>query len=108
MIEVFKNINGLTPPILENFLTLRQNRYNLRNFRELDSHRITSVRYGSESISYKAPQLWQSLSRNIKNSSSLEIFKSEMKTWEPKCPCRLCITYLQQIGFINLQNSSYS
>ena len=32
MIEVFKIINGYTPPIMDNFFMFRGNKHNLRNF----------------------------------------------------------------------------
>ena len=38
---------------------------------------------------------------NIKNSSSLNKFKSSIKSWKPnECPCRLCKKYIAQVGFI--------
>ena len=35
LIEVYKNLNGLSPPIMLDLFTTRENIYNLRNFREL-------------------------------------------------------------------------
>ena len=38
---------------------------------------------------------------NIKNSSSLNKFKSSIKSWKPnECPCRLCKKYIAEVGFI--------
>ena len=40
------------------------------------------------------------VSEDIKQSESLEIFKTKIENWIPlRCPCRLCRTYLQNIGF---------
>ena len=37
----------------------------------------------------------------IKESETLDIFKNKIKQWIPlQCPCRLCLTYLPQIGFL--------
>ena len=38
-------------------------------------------RYGSESVNYKASQLWQNVRMKIKYSGSLEIFKLIIKSW---------------------------
>ena len=41
------------------------------------------------------------LSKEIKDSESLDIFKRKIKKciqWE--CSCRLCKTYVSQVGFI--------
>ena len=35
LIEVYKNLNGLSPPIMLDLFTIRNKIYNLRNFREL-------------------------------------------------------------------------
>ena len=32
MTETYKIINGITPPIMENFLILQENTHNVRNF----------------------------------------------------------------------------
>ena len=38
---------------------------------------------------------------NIK-FSSLNVFKSKIKYWIPNhCPCRICKTYMGQVGFVN-------
>ena len=37
-----------------------------------------------------------------KKSESVDIFKSKIKKWVPEiCPCRLCKTYANQVGFVN-------
>ena len=40
---------------------------------------------------------------NIKNASSLKGFKSLIKKWQPNnCTCRLCKTYIDGIGFVDI------
>ena len=40
--------------------------------------------------------------KNIKSSESVDIFKSKIKKWVQKiCLCRLCKTYVNQVGFVN-------
>ena len=39
----------------------------------------------------------------IKNSSSVEMFRSEISKREPNdCDCKLCQDYLYRVGYVNL------
>ena len=43
----------------------------------------------------------------IKNSSTVEIFKSKISKWKPKdCDCKLCQDYLHRTGYVDLPNQS--
>ena len=70
MIEVYKYLHGLSPPIMNDMFLRRDTKYNLRNFRELLVEKATTVKYGTETITYKAPQLWQLLPREIKDAEA--------------------------------------
>ena len=101
MIEVFKIINGYAPPIMDNFFTFRENTHNLRNFQIISNKNKKTVRYGSETISYKTPLLWANLPEEYKLANSLSEFKSKIKTWKcDTCVCRLCRPFLQNLSFI--------
>ena len=101
MIEIYKLLNGLSPPIMNDLFNIREMQYNLRNFRELQSYNVRTVRFGLETISFKGPQLWQQLPEDIKNSDSLNLFKHKIKSWKnPNCPCRACRDFIQGLGFI--------
>ena len=51
MIEVFKMINGFTPPIMEDFFLYRENSHNVRNFEIMSNESsITTVRYGLKTL----------------------------------------------------------
>ena len=95
-IEIYKFQNGLSPPIMNDFFFSRQNIYNLRKFQELSTSTKNTVKFGTETISYKGPQLWNLIPDNIKSKPTLELFKNKIRKWkcEP-CPCRMCKTYLQ-------------
>ena len=58
-----------------------------------------TVKYGRETISYLTPKIWPLFPEAIKNSKSLDAFKSKIRQWEPDSPCRLCKAYLQHVGF---------
>ena len=101
MIEIFRIKNELAPPIMDSMFERRNEPYNLRNFQEFLTERKRTVHYGLETLKYRSPQLWSLLTENIKEVESHETFKREVKNWIcDDCPCRLCKTYLQNIGFL--------
>ena len=100
-IETFKVLHGLSPPLLNEVFVERNCNYNLRGNNFLNRRRVNSVRYGTESVSFLAPKIWDILPKEIKNSETLNAFKLKIKNWVPlECPCRLCKTYVSQVGFI--------
>ena len=106
LIEVHKDLNGLSPPIMLDLFVIRNNIYNLRNFRELYCEKQKTIRYGTETVTYKAAQLWKLLPYDIKNSPTLIEFKDRIKTWSPdNCPYRLYKTYLKNTGYIDVANT---
>ena len=75
--------------------------YNFRRNDTLQIRRANSFIHGIESISFLGPMMWDLVLNDIKLSQSLSIFKRKIKKWVPlQCPCRLCKTYLQHVGFM--------
>ena len=67
-----------------------------------------TIRYGTETVTYEAAQLWESLLYEIKNSPILIEFKDRIKTWgSDNCPCCLCKTYLKNIVYIDIANTFF-
>ena len=65
------------------------------------SRKIRTTKYGIETPSYLGPKLWNLVPNEYKTIESLADFQAKIKTWVPEnCPCRLCKTYIHQIGFI--------
>ena len=56
-IEIYKFQNGLSAPIMNDIFFSRQNIYNLRKFQELSTSAKNTVNFGTETISYRGPQL---------------------------------------------------
>ena len=99
--EIYKTKNYLGPKIMKNTFHLIQKPYNLRNDPELQRRRNRTVYFGTESISSLAPKIWELVPSNIRSANSLEIFKEKIKSWTTdKCPCRLCKTYIGNVGLI--------
>ena len=80
MIEVFEIINGLAPPIMEDFFLFRENTHNIRNFQIISNESKKTVRYGLETVNYRTPLLWANLQEKYKPGTSLNSFKTKIKT----------------------------
>ena len=62
---------------------------------------MKSVNYGFKSIRFLGPKIWERIPNNLKNKESIESFKMTIKEWKAESyPCRLCKTYLQNIGYL--------
>ena len=59
--EICKIKNNYTPPIMHHLFQFRENTFNLRNFREIATHKKKTSNYGLEIVSYTAPFLWAKL-----------------------------------------------
>ena len=108
MTEMYKVSKGLGPEFMEDIFTLSSNKksdnisakirsnsqfYNYSNPRK--------VYTGLETLRSLGPKLWEKLLLGIREAPSLDSFKLKIKTWTPKsCPCRLCLTYIQGVGFL--------
>ena len=93
----------MSPSFLNNVFNKNiSNSYDLRSHKELYFRNPKTVRYGTEAISYIAPNIWSKVPETIKMSSSLESFETKTRKWKPECDCRLCTTYLHHAGFVNV------
>jgi len=98
-IELYKVYHGLAPkimklvfPIKENVKYARENKFITRN--------VKTVSYGTETLAHIGPKIWSIVPNDFKNFS-LSIFTRKIKRWKPeKCPCRLCKTYIRDLGFV--------
>ena len=75
--------------------------YNLRSANNFETSNVRNVHFGTETISFRGPKIWQMLPDQIKGAKSLTEFKNKIKWWEPiGCDCRLFKTYIANLGFI--------
>ena len=57
--------------------------------------------YGTKTVTYRGPQIWNLVPEKTQNASSFDLFKKEIgKRKGEKCPCRIYKTYIQHVGFI--------
>ena len=100
MKEIYKFGNDLSPRLIDDMFQVHKN-YDLRHFQKIANTKKNSVKMGLETISYRAPQLWNLVPTAIKDALSLSTFKKKIKSWYgDSCPCRLCETYIASVGFV--------
>ena len=79
--EIFKVMTGVAPPIMQNLFEVRENKYNLRNFREIENSVKNTVKCGLETISYRPSALLSLVPQEIKSEISLAAFESKIRNW---------------------------
>ena len=103
LIEIFKVKMKLAPEIMNEVFDFTECRYPLRNELRFKSRNIRTVRYGIETAAFVGSRIWTNMPNELKESTSLNEFKSKIKTWKPEnCPCKLCKIYLQRIGYLQV------
>ena len=101
MIEFYKYLYGHSALIMKVF-TKRLLIYNLRNCRQTLLLNPKTKKYGTDTIVYKATQLWSTLTTSYKNLPSLDLFNSEIKKWHSSdCPSNICRIFVDGVGFID-------
>ena len=91
MTEIYKLLNDLSHPIMNDIFRKQENYYSLRKPRSLVSKRKFTATYGIDTISFRGPQIWQDPPQEIKNSDSSNLFKSNMKRYRTLTRhCKLC------------------
>ena len=106
--EMFKCLNGLAPTFMSDIFVVNSNlstenvSANTRSqsfFHNPVNPRTTN--YGIETLRHLGPVIWDMIPSEIKNAASVAIFKNKIKGWIPtKCPCRLCKTFICNIGYV--------
>ena len=100
--EMFKIKNNLSPIPVREIFNANECQYDLRNKRHWETTNTRTVLYGTETIRYRGPKTWDILPQIIKDSKTINEFKAKIKTWKPfDCTCRLCKTFVPELGFIN-------
>ena len=70
----------LSPDLMTDVFTLRENFYNISNIRLFGPENPRSVQFRLDAIAFRSSTLWQKVPiTTIKDSSSLKIFKAEME-----------------------------
>ena len=101
MIEIFKTKNDLNPTFMKDIFAERDNYYSLRNINHLQLPKVRTTIYGTENIQYRGCLLWSSLPSFLKDCSTIQEFKRNIKQWNgDSCTCRLCRVFIKDLGFL--------
>ena len=85
--------------IMNDIFKLRENMYNFRNFHIFQIEHPRSLKYGLDAIPYRASQLLQQISIDIREVTSIARFKNRIKAWKCEdCPCRSWKIFIQNVG----------
>ena len=104
-IKICKIKKYMSTPIMSELFEKRNLNYNLRSQRNFSLHSVTTVAYGLKSLKYFAGKVWSIFSFEIRKGINLEEFSAKIKSWRPEnCPCRVCLTYIHQVGYILQSN----
>ena len=100
-IELFRVKNNLTSQIMVETFKTTDNAYNLRNNSVFLQNNIRTVHFGSQSLTYLAPKIWNIIPKKLREIDNVTEFKNKIKRWIPEnCPCRICKTFIPRLGFI--------
>ena len=101
-IEMYKIKNDLSPMPMKDIFKKYVNTHDIRNNRCWEISKVITVFYGTETIRFRGPKTWDMVPQHIKDSKNLLEFKSKIRSWKPiDCTCRLCKTFVPELGFIN-------
>ena len=64
---------------MSDLFVARENNYNLRNFKELESSLRRTVKFGTETISYRGPQIWNLIPKRLKTLETLNKLKKKIE-----------------------------
>ena len=99
--EMFKIKTGISPKPMQELFVEKAYQHDLRQKRSWEVFNIRTVRYGKETIRYMGPKIWDLVPKEIKESKTLLEFKYKIKKWKPtNCTCRLCMTYVHDLGYV--------
>ena len=100
-IEMFKVKHDLCPPFMKEIFTYNKNSKGTRSGDTFARPNVDSVKKGDRSLRSFGPIVWNTmLPENLKQCSTLDEFKCSIKSWKPEnCPCEICKTYVQGLGY---------
>ena len=99
--EIYKTKHDLNPKFIGEIFVEKNISCSLRCNDHMSVPIPRTNAYGIETIRYTGHKLWQSLPLEIKESNTLTEFKRKIKQhYFSDCNCRLCKTYVNNLGFL--------
>ena len=92
--EIYKSLNHISPPILQEFFDFKVTHYSLRNNNLLGLPKTNTSKYGKEPLCSKGSIIWNTVPNRYQNRNALDKFKQQIKMWKPTtCTCKLWKAY---------------
>ena len=80
-IIIYKVRRGIAPSFLHDLVTVLNSSYDMRDNERCTVPEYSTVKYGKNSLRYFGAKIWNTLPNPIKNSPSLNTFKSAVSSW---------------------------
>ena len=100
LIESYKTANTLNPFFMADVFVTNVVPYNLRGSTNLVFPKARTNLYGIDTVRFFGQKLWQSVPKEIKESQSLDIFKRNIMAIPLNCSCKLCKSYIVNLGLL--------
>ena len=98
-----KNYIWVTEILLSDIFPTKILNYNLRSQTDFLRNNVTTTEIGLNSLRHFASKVRSMIPIEIKNSLTVEVFKSKISKWEPNdCDWKLFQDYLHKIEYVNL------
>ena len=101
---MYQILNNLSPEITKDIFKTKINCYNTLNVLIFSKTHVKTVRHGSQTMSYIGPKIWELISKEIQQITTLNEFKAEIKIGIKK----LCLPTLQNLPFTNRFHYTFS
>ena len=83
------------------YFSLEKPHFSLRYTSKFLIPAIHSVYHRIESAPYFGPKIWELIPSVIRQIDTFSGFKKAIKKWKPtNCPCRICKTYIPNVGLL--------
>ena len=93
--EIYKVSHWYSLAILNEVFVPSHCKYHFRKNNSLERRRISTVRHGTESLSFLGPKLWDIVPDYIKSPETMSAFQHKIEKYIPiESPCRICKIYL--------------
>ena len=81
--EIYKFLHGSSPTILNEVFVPSHCKCNYRKNNSLERRTVNTVRYGTDSLSFLGPKIWDIVPDYITSSKTMSDFKNKIKKMDP-------------------------
>ena len=100
--ELYKVKNNLSSQLMLELFHMHEVNYNIRSQKDFSLRSVSTSSYGLKSFRYLAPKIWNLVPQDIWSANSLSQFIRKIRSWITDCcPCLLCSTHIDQVGYVN-------